>query len=170
MSIGIEPDGGAGVHSTFWTCSRNFSSSAFNNTTSREMSLSLALEPMVLISRLISWDKKSSVRPTGSRGFDAVVELLEVALQPGQFLRNIAAVGEIKNLFDKPLVVQAGGFQAGGLDAGQQLVPVTLHGPGRASLHTAHAGAQMGDARLSDLWPARRLRVRAFSAACPARP
>src|SRR5688572_18491986 len=50
-------------HSTFWACSRNFSNSAFSTTTSREIRLSLALDPMVLISRFISCARKSSVRP-----------------------------------------------------------------------------------------------------------
>ena len=71
------PDGGLltfgfwlpAFHSTFCACSRNFSNSAFNVTTSREMTASLALEPMVLTSRFISWARKSRVRPTGSCDF-----------------------------------------------------------------------------------------------------
>ena len=57
------------LHSTFCACSRNFSNSALSVTTSREMRLSLALEPTVLISRFISWARKSSIRPTGSLDF-----------------------------------------------------------------------------------------------------
>src|SRR5699024_12829 len=54
-----------GVHSRFWICSRIFSISAFISTTIRVMSRSWHLEPMVLASRLSSWVKKSSLRPTG---------------------------------------------------------------------------------------------------------
>src|SRR5437868_633878 len=57
------------IYSTFWTCSRNRSSSALIMTTSREMTASFALDPMVLISRFISCERKSSVRPTGSFAF-----------------------------------------------------------------------------------------------------
>src|SRR5204862_281744 len=56
-------------HSTFCTCSRNFSNSAFNVTTSREIRLSFAFEPIVFTSRFISCARKSSVRPTGSFDF-----------------------------------------------------------------------------------------------------
>ena len=50
----------------FWICSRIFSSSAFTSTTTRAISRSLHLEPMVLVSRLISCMRKSSLRPMGS--------------------------------------------------------------------------------------------------------
>ena len=41
-------------YSMFWTCSRTFSNSLFAAITSEAIRASLALEPMVLISRLIS--------------------------------------------------------------------------------------------------------------------
>ena len=47
------------AHSTFIACSRNFSSSALRVTTSLEIKASFAFEPMVLISRFISWARKS---------------------------------------------------------------------------------------------------------------
>ena len=56
MRISNEFDTGSDMraYSTFCTCSRNFSNSAFITTTSREMTLSLAFEPTVLTSRFIS--------------------------------------------------------------------------------------------------------------------
>ena len=51
-------------HTAFWTCSRSFSTRHLALTTCCAMSQSDALEPMVLISRFISWSRKSSLRPT----------------------------------------------------------------------------------------------------------
>ena len=50
-------------YSRFWICSRIFSISAFISTTVLAIWKSLALEPMVLVSRFISCTKKSSLRP-----------------------------------------------------------------------------------------------------------
>ena len=47
------------------TCARIFSISALISTTYRAISMSLHFEPMVLASRLNSWIRKSSLRPTG---------------------------------------------------------------------------------------------------------
>src|SRR5712664_4423794 len=55
-----------GLHSTFWTCSRMRSSSAFSSTTVAAMPACCDLEPMVLISRLSSWTRNSSFRPAGA--------------------------------------------------------------------------------------------------------
>src|SRR6267143_560271 len=55
-----------GFHSTFWTCSRMRSSSAFRSTTVAAMPACCDLEPMVLISRLSSWTRNSSFRPAGA--------------------------------------------------------------------------------------------------------
>ena len=52
-------------YSMFWICSRIFSISALISTTYPAVSISLHLEPMVLASRLNSWIRKSSLRPTG---------------------------------------------------------------------------------------------------------
>ena len=60
-----EMAGGRG-YSMFWICSRIFSISDLQVTTSCEISTSLALAPSVLNSRPISWLMNSSVRPTGS--------------------------------------------------------------------------------------------------------
>jgi|GEM_PF-5156059 len=54
------------AYSTFCTCSRTFSSSVFARTTFWAMPASLALDPMVFNSRLISWQRKSRGRPTAS--------------------------------------------------------------------------------------------------------
>ena len=91
-------------------CSRNFSNSVLSTTTSREISASFAFEPMVLISRFISCARKSSVRPTGSLRVHAVVELLEMALQPRDFLRDVRAVGEKNDLFEHALLLDLRGF------------------------------------------------------------
>src|SRR5262245_66656141 len=55
-----------GFHSTFCACSRNFSNSVFKTTTSREIRLSFAFDPMVLISRFISC--RSEERRVGKEG------------------------------------------------------------------------------------------------------
>ena len=52
-------------HSMFWICSRIFSISDFISTTTFAMARFCALEPMVLVSRFISWIKKSSFFPMG---------------------------------------------------------------------------------------------------------
>src|SRR4029077_18542922 len=51
------------LHSTFWINSRTFSSVALISTTCREIATSLALDPMVFVSRPISWTRNSSLRP-----------------------------------------------------------------------------------------------------------
>ena len=52
-----------------------------------------------------------------------------MALQAGQFFRHVGAVGEIENLLDQALLVQAGGGEAGLLpDALQQLGVITSDG------------------------------------------
>lgn len=58
-------------HSTLRLCSFIFSSSSFMRTTSFWMSWSLALEPIVLISRPISWAINPSLRP-GASSFSTV--------------------------------------------------------------------------------------------------
>ena len=50
-------------YSRFCTCSRIFSNSDFTSTTNFEMSKLFAFEPIVLISRLVSCNKKSSFLP-----------------------------------------------------------------------------------------------------------
>ena len=52
--------------STFWTCSRIFSSSAFAAMISSDTRRPSAFEPIVLTSRFISCSRKSSFRPHGS--------------------------------------------------------------------------------------------------------
>ena len=54
-----------GNYSTFWICSRIFSSSVFAFTTCWARVASFAFEPMVLNSRLSSWQRKSRDRPEG---------------------------------------------------------------------------------------------------------
>lgn len=65
--VGADFGGGHGGwgwgYSIFWTCSRMRSSSFLPSMTRRVMGRWLALLPMVLSSRLISWQRKSSLRP-----------------------------------------------------------------------------------------------------------
>jgi len=70
--------------------------------------------------------RKSSVRPIGFLGLHAVIKLLEVALQPGQFLGNVRAVGEINHFFQHAVFFDVLDFQAGVLDPLDQLLAVTL--------------------------------------------
>ena len=53
-------------HSIFCTCSRNFASSLLISMTLREIPASPLLEPIVLISRPISWIRKSIFLPAAS--------------------------------------------------------------------------------------------------------
>ena len=62
-------------------------------------------------------------------GLAAIRELLEMALQPRQFLRNVAAVGEQHDLLQQPLVIRRDVFKARALDAVQQLPPVGMFWP-----------------------------------------
>ena len=62
----------------FWVCSRIFSSSALISTTIRARRTSVHLEPMVLVSRFISWSRKSSFLPmappeVSSAGYEGVL-------------------------------------------------------------------------------------------------
>src|SRR5208337_2771915 len=43
-------------------------------------------------------------------GFDAVVELLKVALETGQFLGDVGAVGKIKDFLEQTVVLKGGRF------------------------------------------------------------
>ena len=131
------------AHSTFWTCSRNFSSSAFRRTISREMRLLLALEPSVLISRLISWPRKSSA-PDRLGGFEAVVKLLEMALQARQFLGHVRPVGEIENLLHQALLLQYRRRQAGLPDALQQLRAIMFDHPRHQPPHARSCPGAFG--------------------------
>src|SRR5262249_9795568 len=63
------PFGHQGLYSTFCTSSRIFSSVPLISTTCREISTSLALEPIVFASRNISWVRNSSFRPGLSGSF-----------------------------------------------------------------------------------------------------
>ena len=62
------PGGATGRYKMLLSCSLIFSSSSFMPTTRCCTVASLALEPMVLISRPISWARKASFLPTASSG------------------------------------------------------------------------------------------------------
>ena len=90
-------------HSTFWTSSRIFSRSALISTTERLISTSLAFEPIVLISRPISWTTNSSFRPAALGLVDDLDVLGQVGPEPDDLLADVAAVGEDGDLADQVL-------------------------------------------------------------------
>jgi len=107
-------------YSTFWACSRNFSSSALSVTTAREIRLSLAFEPMVFISRFIS-ARENQAPAHRLPGCQAIVKLLEMALQARQFLGNVRPVRKVNNFLEQSLVVRRRRFHPGVLDAQEKL-------------------------------------------------
>ena len=92
QQAGLESSGF--VHSTFCTCSRMRSTSAFIETTRAEISACWLLEPVVFTSRCISWTRKSMRRPAGSGLAIRSAELLEVGREPGHLLGDVRALGE----------------------------------------------------------------------------
>ena len=56
---------GRPLHSMFWICSRNLSTSALIRSMACEIRRSSDFEPIVLTSRCISWTRKSRDFPTG---------------------------------------------------------------------------------------------------------
>ncbi len=81
-------------HSTFAICSRTRSSSFFRSITAFAIARSLALLPIVLASRPISWRMKSALRPISSPEARERRQLLGVAAKAGDLLADVGAVGE----------------------------------------------------------------------------
>ena len=92
-----------GHHSTFWISSRIFSRRPLISTTLRLISTSLALEPIVLTSRPISWTTNSSLRPALSGSSRISLVLGQVGPQADDLLGDVAAVGEDGDLADQVL-------------------------------------------------------------------
>src|SRR5882724_9626536 len=68
-------------------------------------------------------------------GFPAVIELLKMALQPGQLFRNIRAVSEVHHLLKQSVVFKARRFQTSALDTPDQLLAIPLRYSGSMLLN-----------------------------------
>ena len=60
----------------------------------------------------------------GFAGFAAILELMKMALQPGQFLGDVRAVGKEDDFLEQALVIRGNALQPGAFDALQQLAAV----------------------------------------------
>jgi len=105
------------------------------------MSASLAFEPTVLISRVHLLRQKIQHPADGFGGLSAIVKLFEMALQAGQFLGNIRAVGKEDNFLEQSLIIRGGRWQTDVLDPLDQLLPIALGGLGRLFLKRVRRNA-----------------------------
>ena len=92
-----------GRHSMFWTCSRTCSTVAFRSRPIRVSSMSADLAHKVLASRLSSWQRKSSWRPTGPSSVQQRRRRLMVGAQPIELLARIGLGGEQRRLLGQPV-------------------------------------------------------------------
>ena len=80
---------------------------AFSSRPTRVISTSADFEHSVLASRLNSWQRKSSLRPTGARFGEQLARRGDVRRQPFQLLLDVGAGREQHRLLMQPLLVRA---------------------------------------------------------------
>ena len=90
-TTGRDDDRGGVRYSTFCTCSRIRSSSAFMSTMIGDTCSPSDFDPMVFTSRFISCSRKSSFRPHGSAPAGEVVPVYEVGAEPDELLADVRA-------------------------------------------------------------------------------
>ena len=92
------------AHSRFCTCSRNCSIAALSARPMRVSSISADFEHSVLASRLSSWHRKSSWRPTASPFAKQLAGLRDMGAQPVELLADVAARHQQRQLLRDPLL------------------------------------------------------------------